>query len=91
MGQSAGAGSPCYFQCWACRKKKPYHYEDDPRAWRNGAKTRVRLTGRTRAHYTKRGSALGGRNDHVSREYECLDCGHVGWSSHIDLKGREDA
>lgn len=86
MGLSAGAGSPAYFQCWACRRRKPWPSERDPGAWRKGLRNRVRLTGRTKTHHSGRGHALGARNDHISREYTCLDCGHVGWSSHKDLK-----
>lgn len=73
MGRSAGPGSPISFRCAKCRRR------DD---WRNPSSKgrRVRLTGRNK--WKGKRSA---RHTSVYLEYECLDCGHIGWSSHIDL------
>lgn len=45
----------------------------------------VALTGRTRL--TKH---RGQRQSLTSREYKCQDCGHVGWSKHIDLERKAE-
>lgn len=74
MGRSAGAGSPVWFHCWQARRYSGYD--------RGGH--RVELTGRTRPHRKKKGSAMGSRSVHTSYEYRC-SCGHVGWSNHADL------
>lgn len=46
----------------------------------------VTLTGRRKKH-----STCGIRHGMISREYRCSDCGHVGWSRHIDLEALPDA
>jgi hypothetical protein len=84
MSQSAGAGSPVYFMCSS--ERKTY--------WRDRAeglvrRHYVRLTGRKRPYKPQRHSALGLRSDTTAREYECITCGHVGWSNHMDLKRLE--
>lgn len=45
-----------------------------------GTASRVKLTGRTR----ERPRATE-RHGHILVEYICLDCGHGGWTSHVDL------
>lgn len=73
-GTNAGTGQPINFQCSACRRR---------RRWPCGAKTHVRLTGRKKK--LDDGNARG-RSTKWSREYICRDCGHKGWSRHIDLQ-----
>lgn len=50
----------------------------------------VTLTGEKRKKRT-----MSGRNGRMDVEaqygYQCLDCGHVGWSRHVDLKRMWDA
>lgn len=75
-GKGSGTGSPFFFRCSKCRRWG--------KVWRgmgSGYVDRVELTGRTRKY---RGN-LEQRMTNVSREYRCLDCGHVGWSRHVDL------
>lgn len=77
-GTNAGTGHPITFRCSECRKAYPHgvyssHY---------GRMNRVKLTGRKRPA----GSGRGYRKSDFSREYRCLDCGHTGWSTHIDLE-----
>lgn len=74
MGSNNGTGQPNYFRCSKCRLtvRGPRHGWD------------VTLTGRRRAHRGKRGARITG----IDREYACNDCGHVGWSAHIDLCDR---
>lgn len=74
MGRSAGPGSPVFFRCTKCRSTLN---PDKSKGWR------VELTGRTRQRPPR--GVLGSRNSWVAREYRCLDCGHVGWSTHNDL------
>lgn len=72
MGSNNGTGQPYWFRCSKCRSTV-----------RGGHKTGydVLLTGRKREHRGK----VGARITHIDREYVCLDCGHYGWSAHIEL------
>lgn len=80
MGQSAGPGSPIMFRCSRCRR--------NCRTW-NGSwyafncEHKTALTGKWR----KRKFCVGVRSALVEVQYEC-DCGHVGWSNHVDLVRR---
>lgn len=85
MSESAGAGSPIWFRCAACRST--LRWTDPVSNTHRGM--RVKLTGKTKKYYGRTGSALGVRSTHVCRQYECLDCGHVGYSNHIDLERLE--
>jgi len=80
MSQNAGAGSPVFFRCSACRSTL------HPRG--HGEGFNVTLTGRVRPTRHRRYRARGVRSTGVDREYRCNDCGHVGWSNHIDLAER---
>ncbi len=81
MSRSAGPGSPITFMCAKCRST----LQPD----RNrGRSDRVELTGRERPYRSSGYSARGIRSTGVAREYRCLDCGHVGWSAHVDLARR---
>lgn len=86
MSRSSGAGSPLSFRCFRCRVFDGAWGPKSRRGWRH----RVRLTGKTRAHKAPTGSALGARSTLVSRQYECLDCGHTGWSAHKDLEEKKE-
>lgn len=76
MGRSAGAGSPVFFRCWACRSTLV-----------NDRTTTVTLTGRTKPYPHNGHHMLGQRSTRTLREYVC-SCGHKGWSNHIDLARR---
>jgi hypothetical protein len=78
MSRSAGPGSPAHFWCSACRRRI---------GWRIAKRTgrNVLRTGRTKSHRSKWGSARGVRSLGESHEYECQDCGHVGWSAHREI------
>lgn len=86
MSRGKLAGSPISFRCAKCRLWKN---RTGPFAHWCGWHDRVRLTGKKRPYFPPQGSALGTRSDTVLREYVCTDCGHVGWSNHIDLKSKE--
>ena len=81
MSMSAGAGSPVWFVCW--RGRQTWKWEDKMRHVRMF--DNITLTGRTRPYKSPKGSALGVRSTLTSREYRC-ECGHVGWSNHVDLE-----
>lgn len=83
MGRSAGTGQPVWFKCPNARstwnRKQPGH----PAAGSN-----VELTGERRRSYS-RYAGSGGRSDiNFVYRFRCLDCGHVGWSRHIDIARR---
>lgn len=75
-------GQPNKFQCSACRKRKPWHPDEDPEAYGKGLVHRITLTGRSKAIYD--GNA-GGRSTNTRFEYKCLDCEHVGWTRHYTV------
>jgi hypothetical protein len=50
-----------------------------------GQRDRVVLTGKMRQPKRFQG---GQRNSFYERQYYCTDCGHTGWSRHIDLEAR---
>lgn len=83
-----GTGQPLWFRCSQCRLRhgtneyfERKHGERSP-TQSLGFIDRVRLTGRTKPTGHHRGN---GRSTNTQREYRCLDCGHVGWSCHVDL------
>lgn len=65
------------FRCSRCRST--LNSQTD-----TGRKGRVVLTGKTKKHY-RNGRYFNRHADGTSRQYECCDCGYVGWSSHKDL------
>lgn len=81
-GTNAGTGQPISFRCSQCRLVEGAYGRRSERGWIG----RVKLTGRHRA--ARYGNARG-RNSTKRREYECLDCRHVGWSRHTDLERLE--
>ena len=80
--------APLNFRCSKCRHRAAPFYKADRNPYRNDGWL-VNLTGRTR-DANRRGDA-GGGSDIDAREYECLTCGHIGWSRHIDLKRQAKA
>jgi hypothetical protein len=84
MGKFVGKhGGPYWFVCSACRRKRDIDY---PYTLMRGLVQRVILTGKEK----KASRDSHGRADRVSRQYKCMDCGHVGWSKHTDLKHASD-
>lgn len=75
-GTNAGTGQPITFQCPMWRRQ-PYG--------RRTVRHQVKLTGRKR----KRSRCTRGRMTKFLREFVCLDCGHLGWSAHVDLERME--
>jgi hypothetical protein len=75
-GTNAGTGYPLTFRCAKCKVGRNWRsfFRFDTERGRN-----YRLTGRTRS--AKR---IGYRQADIKMEYECLDCGHIGWTQHID-------
>jgi len=82
MGRSAGTGSPVTFICPVARRNRALWSGVDAGRLPDGH-DRVVLTGRTKPSPRQR--AVGLRSDSISREYRC-ECGHVGWSNHVDLR-----
>lgn len=72
-----GIGNPLLFRCSRCRLRDGAWRPKSDRGWIGC----VKLTGRKR-----RGRRAGPRADIWRREYRCMDCGHVGWSNHVELK-----
>ncbi len=70
-----GTGSPLDFRCSQCTRHGSV---------REGWADRVRLTGKVRRY--KRGSKHGPRGCPIEWAYKCLDCRHLGWSNHMDLR-----
>lgn len=79
MGRGKSAGQPLYFQCSACRKRKGY---PPNRLWDKGLILDVTLTGKTKA--IGDGNA-NGRSSNTRVQYKCDNCGHIGWSRHVDI------
>lgn len=77
-GTNAGTGQPISFQCSHCRQQNRWMGFK-----RRGGAHAVRWLGRWR--HTRPGTG-GVRNSYWSFEYECGDCGHVGWSRHIEAQ-----
>lgn len=51
-----------------------------------GASGRLELTGRKRTFYPLGNYGL--RSSFYTYEYTCGDCGHIGWSRHIEAHNR---
>ena len=71
-------GQPIRFQCSKCRLSR------GPKLAGHGRFDRVVLTGKQR--HRKRYTGLRILGGGLRVQYQCLDCGHVGWSSHSDLR-----
>lgn len=70
-GTNAGTGQPLTLRCAKC---KTYRFGPD-------RGTNLEATGRTRPMPH---SAIRQTNRKI--EYHCRDCGHTGWSQHIDAE-----
>ncbi len=82
MGRGKSAGQPLDFQCSACRKTK---YQMFPRRRfpeSHGLVLDVTLTGKAKAVNDGRAN---GRSSNTRVQYKCNDCGHVGWSRHVEI------
>lgn len=77
--------TPYWFRCRVCR------YADNPARdaspSKRGFADRIELTGETKPNRSHRRSP---RTSGIARQYRCLDCGNVGWSTHVDLEGLEE-
>lgn len=77
-GRGCYAGQPLAFRCAECRKTTNPYWNEPARG------QNVRMTGRSRAQRVR------GANHHRwpdrAYEYECRDCGHVGWSRHPEAQ-----
>lgn len=73
-GTNAGTGRPLTFRCVKCRRGRRLN---------TGWPGRIALTGKTRGDVV---STAFHRMCRGSFQYRCLDCGHIGWSRHVDLQ-----
>lgn len=73
MSLSYGTGIPITLRCSKCKKYRDWQTEH-----KKG--TNLEATGRTKER--QHCGAL--RMQTTAVEYRCLDCGHVGWSQHVD-------
>jgi len=85
MGANNGTGQPYFFQCSKCRRRNNSRHRS--RLPYTGHQ--VKLTGRKKPLSRSQQGTGGARVSQERREYECLDCGHVGWSRHKDLEHKE--
>lgn len=71
-GTNAGTGQPLTLRCAKCKT-----------TWRRdyGGGTNLEATGRTKPVPHR-----GIRQTTRKIEYRCRDCGHVGWTQHIDAE-----
>lgn len=78
-----GTGVPLTFMCAKCRKvawrRTPTQATSSPYGHN------VVRTGRVRALSGYAGRNQPPRTLSQHHEYRCLDCGHVGWSRHVDV------
>ena len=72
MPGSTGTGYPLTLRCSKCKRGD---YNNTDRG------TNLRATGRTRP-LRRSEDGVGCRCLDLKAEYECLDCGHRGWSKH---------
>lgn len=71
-GTNAGTGQPLTLRCAKCRAARSLAVHDG---------TNLEWTGRTKPAPHK-----SIRQTNRKIEYHCLDCGHTGWSQHIDAE-----
>lgn len=75
-----GTGSPLTFRCAKCKVGRDWRNHDH-------AGENVEATGRVKRLPPRRwGVSRGMRHVPYLVEYRCLDCEHVGWSSHDTMK-----
>lgn len=73
-GTNGGTGYPVALKCWACRRSGLIDV-------RPGRGLNLEATGETRP--VRR---IGIRETNRKIQYWCRDCGHVGWTQHIDAE-----
>lgn len=75
MGLSSGPGYPLSLRCAKCKGVD------------NGRGYKLRATGRTRPRRPSEASQrIRQMKDGKVAEYECLECGHRGWSKHSKME-----
>jgi predicted RNA-binding Zn-ribbon protein involved in translation (DUF1610 family) len=75
-GTNGGTGYPNWLRCWACRRAASRYIHGE------GLRGNLLVaTGRTKPMRHR-----GCRQTNRKIEYRCLDCGHVGWTQHIDAE-----
>ena len=77
-GRGCYAGQPATFACAKCRKRRDFFER------RSVVGRKYTTTGKTRAQRSE-GSNFRRWSD-TAYQYRCLDCGHIGWSRHPDVK-----
>jgi hypothetical protein len=79
MGRSVGAGSPLTLRCTKCKRLRDWRHDTSYRDMR------LRPTGkfRKRHKYTLRIRSIPWP---WQAQYECLNCGHLGWTTHLDIE-----
>lgn len=75
-GTNAGTGYPLTLRCAKCKSTWRREY--------GAMATNLIATGRTKPR--GRNDKGGMRTTTRMIEYRCLDCGHVGWTKHIDAE-----
>lgn len=68
MSGQKGQRGPHTFRCYACKRGGGCHRPEG-----RNVGTNWRATGEIRR---------AGKHSHEEAEYQCLDCGHKGWSRH---------
>lgn len=86
-GHASGAGQPNTFGCAKCRQEWNRNHTRGESYLNKGTLGRITLTGRVRPVHARKG---GGRVCFTRYEYRCEDCGHVGWSRHIEVARKAD-
>lgn len=73
-GTNAGTGQPLTLRCAKCKRSGRYE-------WSRSGGTDLVATGRVKAVAHR---AVRQTNRKI--EYKCRDCGHVGWTQHVDAE-----
>lgn len=82
VGTNAGTGYPLTLRCAKCKRYRDY---DNPQHADRGCQ--LAATGRIRPLTSQQfGHNSSGRALHYRAEYRCLDCGHIGWSRHVQME-----
>lgn len=75
-GTNGGTGYPITLRCGRCRRHDSWLVGGNRRGYK------LTATGRTKPMPHK-----GIRQTNRKIEYRCDECGHVGWTQHIDAEG----
>lgn len=82
-GTNAGTGKPLHLKCAQCKKQTKRTWLSGGRIIYTSLTGRLVRTGKVRGEPKPYGSHLRMLGEH--HQYECLDCGHVGWTRHVDI------